>query len=543
MILSRTFRDKWRPPLSFVVAGVLGIMLLVPLAGVAFFRVYENQLIETTEAELIGQSAAIAAATAQRLEEIGNGNLPLGPEVAKAAEVPGSRSIYLRKPGGSWTPQLPELDLTRTEVLPRRGPPLPAAEPPHPAYLTAGQAMNRILQDTQKKTLAGFRLLDFNGVIIAGREDIGLSLAHVEEIQKALTGRYASALRERIVDNPQPIYSISRGTSVRVFVAMPIVVNDQVAGVVYASRTPSNILKEMFLKREAVFWVVVFVLAATFVVGFIFARAITGPIKALTRRSLAIGNGEREALVPLAIHGNREIHALSESMLEMSRKLFERNDYISNFANHVTHELKTPLTAIQGAAELLKDAGSELSAADSEKFLGNILHDTERASKLLNRLRELARADSVEIGGRCRLSEVAAELNGRFEGVDIDLAGEADLPMSAENARIVFENLIDNSRRHGASRVAILPEQAGKGLTVQVNDNGEGISEGNQSQVFDLFFTTRRESGGTGMGLGIVQALLKAHGGSIRLLPGGGGATFEISFPLRPSSVSPASGS
>lgn len=168
--------------------GVLGIMLLVPLAGVAFFRVYENQLIETTEAELIGQSAAIAAAMAQRLEEIGGADLPLGPEVAKATVVPGSRSIYLRNPGGSWTPQLPELDLTRTTVLPGRGAPRPAAEPPLLEYLSAGQAVDRILQETQKKTLAGFRVLDFNGVIIAGREDIGLSLAHVEEIKERFRG-------------------------------------------------------------------------------------------------------------------------------------------------------------------------------------------------------------------------------------------------------------------------------------------------------------------------------------------------------------------
>ena len=247
--------------------------------------------------------------------------------------------------------------------------------------------------------------------------------------------------------------------------------------------------------------------------------------------------------MPLAIHGNREIHALSESMLDMSRKLFDRNDYISTFANHVTHELKTPLTSIQGAAELLKDEGAELSEADREKFLGNILHDTERASKLLNRLRDLARADSVEIGGSCRLSEVATALRRRFEGLEIDLSGEADLPMSAENARIVFENLIDNSRRHAASRVSIVAVPDEKGLTVQVQDDGEGISEGNQDQVFELFFTTRRQSGGTGMGLGIVQALLKAHGAAIRLLPGAGGATFELFFPVRPPAISPASGS
>ena len=66
MLFSRSFRDRWRPPLSLVIALVLGIMLLVPLGGIVFFRVYENQLIQTTEGELIAQSAAIAAITAQQ---------------------------------------------------------------------------------------------------------------------------------------------------------------------------------------------------------------------------------------------------------------------------------------------------------------------------------------------------------------------------------------------------------------------------------------------------------------------------------------------
>ena len=419
MSLSRSVRNKWRPPLFLVVAAVLGIMLLVPLAGVAFFRVYENQLIETTEAELIAQSAAIAAATAQRLQELGGGDLPLGEAVASAPAKSYRGGLVVEYLTGGWTPVLTRLDLTKTPILPGRPDPVPAAQAVHPAYAETGRSLDKILQETQKLTLAGFRLLDFNGTVIAGREETGQSLAHVEEVRKALTGRYASALRERVVGNPQPIYSISRGTSVRVFIALPIIVNNKVAGVVYASRTPSNILKELFLKREAVFWVLLFVLAATFIVGLIFVRAISGPIRALTRRSLQIGAGDRKALKPLAIHGNREIHALSESMLDMSRKLFERNDYINTFANHVTHELKSPLTAIQGAAELLKDGGSDLSDEDRARFLDNILRDTDRASLLLNRLRELARADSVEIAGASRLTDVVAELRSRFEGVQI----------------------------------------------------------------------------------------------------------------------------
>ncbi len=542
MRLSRTFRDKWRPPLSVVVALVLAIMLLVPFGGIAFFRVYENQLIQTTEAELIAQSAAIAATASQMLEELGGPDLPLGATATRAPDVKYGSDRAAPRPSGKWTPQLPELDLNKTLVLPERPDPLMAGTEAHPAYAEAGRRLAPILESTQKLTLAGFRVLDFNGTIIVGRENTGLSLAHIPEVRRALSGRYASVLRQRVVDNPQPIYSISRGTSVRVFIALPIVVNDRVAGVVYASRTPSNILKEMFLKRETVFWVGIFILGATFVVGFIFARAISGPIKALTARSLKIGNGDREALKPLAIHGNREIHALSQSMLDMSRKLFERNDYISTFASHVTHELKSPLTAIQGAAELLKDGDDDLSEAERTRFLRNILTDTERASRLLNRLRDLARADSVQIGGSCRLSEVLGGIRTGSGGMTVSAPDDCELPMSAENARIVLENLIDNSRKHGADRIDITAKETDHGLTLTVADNGEGISAGNAEQIFDLFFTTRRERGGTGMGLGIVQALLKAHGADIRLVPQTKqGTAFELTWPRQSGKVMPTS--
>ena len=523
----QSFRDKWRPPLSMIVATVLGIMLVVPLAGIVFFRVYETELIQATEAELISQSAAIAAVTAERLTELG------GAELKTGAVVPLHR-VRSYEDGDSdspWAAIRPQLDLAKTWVLPKRPGPQAADTAADPTYAAVGRWLDPVLRETQRRTLAGFRVLDFNGTVIAGRGDIGLSFAEVPEVKTALSGRYGSALRERVVNNPQPIYSISRGSSVRVFTALPIEIDGRVAGVVYASRTPSNIFREMYLKREAVLGVLAFVLGSTFLVGFIFLRGIAGPIRALTARSLRIGNGDRDAIRPLAIHGNREIHALSTSLLDMSRKLFERNDYINTFATHVSHELKSPLTSIQGAAELLLDGGDTLSEAERARFLKNILEDTERASLLLTRLRALARADSVEIGGSCRLAQVLEGIGGRFEGVEIVCPVECTLPLSEENARIVLENLIDNSARHGARRVSFEAVRTEEGLTLLVRDDGTGISEGNRDQIFDLFFTTRREEGGTGMGLGIVRALLKAHGGTIDLDSGGEGACFRIVLP------------
>ncbi|WP_346895650.1 HAMP domain-containing sensor histidine kinase [uncultured Roseibium sp.] len=510
-----------------IVATVLGIMLVVPLAGIVFFRVYETELIQATEAELISQSAAIAAISAERLTELGGADLKTGVEMPPRRD----RSYEDGDPESPWAALRPQLDLAKATVLPARPDPQTASRPADPVYMAMGQWLDPVLRETQRRTLAGFRVLDFNGTVIAGRDDIGLSFSEVPEVKAALSGRYGSALRERVVNNPQPIYSISRGSSVRVFTALPIEIDGRVAGVVYASRTPSNIFREMYLKREAVLGVLAFVLGSTFLVGFIFLRGIAGPIRALTARSLRIGNGDRDAIRPLAIHGNREIHALSTSMLDMSRKLFERNDYINTFATHVSHELKSPLTSIQGAAELLLDGGDTLSEAERARFLKNILQDTERASLLLTRLRALARADSVEIGGSCRLMQVLEGVAERFKGVEIACPADCTLPLSEENAKIVLENLIDNSASHGAERVSFEANQNDGTLTLLVSDNGDGVSEGNRNQIFDLFFTTRREEGGTGMGLGIVRALLKAHGGTIELVPAGEGACFRIQLP------------
>ncbi|WP_040849446.1 sensor histidine kinase, partial [Nitrospirillum viridazoti] len=104
---------------------------------------------------------------------------------------------------------------------------------------------------------------------------------------------------------------------------------------------------------------------------------------------------------------------------------------------------------------------------------------------------------------------------------------------SAENVMILFSHLADNAGRHGATALDITVAFRDWAVVVTVADNGHGISPANRDRVFDAFFTTRRDSGGTGMGLHIVQSLLRAHGGDIRLgdAPESGGAVFEVTLP------------
>jgi len=104
--------------------------------------------------------------------------------------------------------------------------------------------------------------------------------------------------------------------------------------------------------------------------------------------------------------------------------------------------------------------------------------------------------------------------------------------MPKESADIIFANLIENAVHHQADCVDIECSQDGVMVSIVVSDNGTGISSGNADKIFQLFFTTRRERGGSGMGLSIIQSLLVAHNGSIDLIESSSGGAFKLQIPV-----------
>jgi two-component system, OmpR family, sensor histidine kinase CreC len=257
----------------------------------------------------------------------------------------------------------------------------------------------------------------------------------------------------------------------------------------------------------------------------------------LIERIADIGRGNRDAFRPLSHHGTREFALLSGSFLDMAERLSDRSDYISTFAAHLTHELKSPLTSIKGASELLLDSIGQpdggLTDAERKMFLGNILGDTERLEAMAQRLRDLARAENSQQSGSVAFEPLISELRSSFARLSIKTDGspEQRIGMSAENALIVLSHLVDNAIRHNATEVRLCASQAVGAIRITVSNNGDAISEQNRDRIFDAFFTTRRDSGGTGMGLAIVQSMLRANGGSIRLLRPDQGVAFELRFP------------
>jgi signal transduction histidine kinase len=525
---------KWRPSLSLIVFMVLVSVLLLPLFSLYFLKVYQNQLIQETESELIAQSAALAATFRREVETTLPQAVELGTRVTPVEQQ------QLADP---YQPIWPKLELADETVLPPRAEARLPSLPADPAFANLGARMAPDLVATQKVTLAGFRLLEPRGIVIAGREEVGLSLAHIEEVTEALQGRFAAVLRVRLSKHEQPaLYSISRGTGIRVFSAMPVIVHDRVAGVVYASRTPSDVFKYLYEQRTRFMLAILATIAPTILIGFLFHRTITEPMRELVERTNLIGKGDRTALRPLRRHGTSEFARLSESFLEMARRLDMRSHFISTFASHVSHELKSPLTSIQGAAELLRDDVDEpdMDDDDRRKFLDNIVADTERLTKISTRLRDLARAENPIGAGITQLSNTLLALRSSFSALEIRASGDLDTPLriSEENASIILSNLADNAQRHGSTVLEISAERQQAVLVAKISDNGEGISENNRARIFDSFFTTRREHGGTGMGLAIVRAVLEAHGGTIRLTDSEKGAAFELKIPAADATLS-----
>ncbi|MDK4701456.1 HAMP domain-containing sensor histidine kinase [Rhizobium sp. CNPSo 4062] len=279
------------------------------------------------------------------------------------------------------------------------------------------------------------------------------------------------------------------------------------------------------------------VLILTLIVAYVLTRTLTTPINALIARTEEIARGGRSAIRPLEIYGTREVATLSQSFLDLAGKLVDHSDYVRSFATHVSHELKSPLTSIKGAAELLRDDDDShpMSHEQRNRFLTNIIADTERLDRLLSRLRELAKAELPSEQGTSSLRDIIAQLKMQFRQLAIIDEGSADemLALPGEAASIIFANLAENAFQNGATSLAIKASGEGRGISIQIRDNGCGIVNGNQDRIFEPFFSTRRDDGGTGMGLGIVRAMLASHGGSIELLESSGdGTTFQIILPV-----------
>ncbi len=379
-------QHKPRFRLRTILLVVNMFVLIVPIASIYGFRLYENELVRETESELIAQGAYISAMYKQALAPLTQRHAVYGLPVQNPLPRSDEKYDVIN----------PTLDLGQAEIFPKRPDAVETTIKPNSLAAKAGQAIFPTINEATLTTLAGVRIVDYQGIVVAGRAEMGQSLAHIEEIAAALTGHYTAKLRERNSDHQDPpLTSISRGARIRAFVAIPIIQNEHVVGAVLLSRSPRNILKGLYDERHHVLIAGGIILSITVLLALLTSYAIARPIHALIAQTQRIARGEKD-IRPIDEPVTQELALLSDNITSMAHTIAERSDYIRNFAMHVSHEFKTPLTAIQGAIELIQEHGNSMPPEQFQKFLTNVTKDTDRLKTLVSRLLELARADVMQ---------------------------------------------------------------------------------------------------------------------------------------------------
>lgn len=276
------------------------------------------------------------------------------------------------------------------------------------------------------------------------------------------------------------------------------------------------------------------ILLATAFLGWLLVRLLLSPIRALNAYAAQTRSQPGQTLDPPDQSGTAELHEMARNVVDMADHLRNREMTIRSFTDHVSHEIKTPVSAIRAASELIEDSGT--LAPDDQKLLAQIDGAARQIEDQLTALREVARAREMTHQGSARLDELRTWLREDFADLDLSFSGAAlSLPIGESGLRVILTQLLNNAREQGAQSVVIAAQGAPSGLELSVSDDGKGISPGNAAQVFDPFFTTKRDQGGTGMGLTILRNMLSVHGGEISLRTGESGACFVVAFTTVPT--------
>ncbi|GIT93043.1 two-component sensor histidine kinase [Jannaschia pagri] len=271
--------------------------------------------------------------------------------------------------------------------------------------------------------------------------------------------------------------------------------------------------------RQAAVLLALAITGCTALLGWLLVRLLLRPVDALAQQARAMRTG---GVAQSPRHfGTRELRDLAMSVVEMGRALQGREAAIRTYTDHVTHELKTPVTAIRAAAELLEDGGHR-----DPLLLQQITGATTQMEAQLAALRQMSAAQEPGHAGSSCLAEVADDLAALHPGAVFD-GVEVPLPLAASGLRVVLGHLLTNAAEAGAATVTVSADPQG----ITVSDTGPGVSAGNAARLFDSFFTTRREAGGTGMGLSIVRALLSTHGWTIQTVASDIGLTLRLDAP------------
>lgn len=412
------------------------------------------------------------------------------------------------------------------------------------------EAFRRIMADARSrplaakifdhlKTEADFRvyITDASGIVLFDSHDggrVGQDYAQFNDVWWTLQGRYGA--RTSLEDPKDP-------GSKAMYVAAPIVVDGKTVGVLSVGKPTRTARAFADHSKERIFFIGLAVFAAMVLVVVIVSGMVSRPIRKLTVYARAVRDGGRAAPPRL---GTDEVGELGAAFEEM-RDALEGRKYVERYVQALTHEIKGPLAAIRGAAELLRE---EMPPEQRARFLENVRNESDRIRTITDKLLLLSSLESRKGLGateRIDLREIVGEVTESLRSdlerkrIRLAVAGEraclleGDPFLVRHAAANLLQNAIDFSPEGGEVAVAVSVAADGHG-ELTVRDRGTGIPDYAGEKVFDRFYSLPRPDTGkksSGLGLSLVKEIALLHGGTIALSnASGGGAAAVLRLPL-----------
>jgi signal transduction histidine kinase len=488
------------------------IVVAMGLSGLLLFSLLEGYFLEAMEDSL----AAQARITAQAL-------------------VPGAVTggAALETPSSAFNTVQQRLESNLAVETQNFSPPEDGSQ----AYLNL-EYLSEVSLQLSSQLETRIRFLDAQGtVLVDSREESrGTSLAEDPLVARALAGEYASRAE-------------TSGYAAAMYLALPVLVDGQLVGVVYLSQPLSDALA--VVRDLRALWLIstAVALLLSAAVGLWLSGAIARPLRRLTEAASAVARGDLDQEVPA--HSRDELGRLSRTFNDMTARLRAARQMEIEFVANVSHELRTPLTAVKGTVETLRD-GAVDDPEVRDRFLETVETETDRLIRLVNDLLLLSRADSealnlqrepVDLASLARETAERLAPRARAEGLTLQVEEEPRLPqVLADRDRIeqVLVNLLDNAVKysHEGGLIRVRLAACAEGMVcVSVEDEGIGIPAVELEQIGERFYRAdkarSRAQGGSGLGLAIARALVEAHGGRLWLeSEEGRGTTATFTLPL-----------
>jgi signal transduction histidine kinase len=379
-----------------------------------------------------------------------------------------------------------------------------------------------------------------------------------ENIQAKLVNRRAFVISEKLMPSKMIIwtknkeiiytdlnsallkqYERQNTSKTQKFVAenMPILAaNGNVKGYVTLVERLDDLQKINSLMRRSQLVSLVISAILALLLGIVFQRNLTKPIRllAFSMRNFSIKGENKD----ITIGTNDEIQELADSFNVMSRRIKQYDENQKSFFQNASHELKTPLMAIQGNAELILDR--IVTGKDAEHSLNVIISESQRLKKIVENITFLAKLENVEESFQFRSESVDLVLREAVQSVGaiaeqrgirilVENTISESISMDEEKLTRAFINLLGNALRYAETTIAVVGYQTADSIVVEVKDDGMGFAPGEETKVFERFYSG--ESGGSGIGLAITKAIIEGHKGTITAFQNKPkGAVFQVRF-------------